>query len=158
MGSSADVRPAAPPGVEDGNEAELLRLLIDSVKDYAIFRLDPEGRIASWNSGAERIKGYAAAEILGKHFSSFYTAEDITAGKCERELEGAARDGRFEGGKSKQSTFPVMGELLARFGGVGRVVGPVDWPGGRPLSPKLAQVGLALALALREASGQASSS
>ena len=96
MGSSADVRPAAPSGVEDGTEAELLRLLIDSVKDYAIFRLDPEGRVASWNSGAERIKGYTAADILGKHFSTFYTAEDITAGKCERELEGAARDGRFE--------------------------------------------------------------
>lgn len=61
-------------------------------------------------------------------------------------------------GKSKQSTFPVMGELLARFGGVGRVVGPVEWPGGRPLASKLVQVGLALALALREASGQASSS
>src|SRR6202022_5154131 len=64
--------------------------------DYAIFMLDREGRITSWNVGAERIKGYRAEEIIGQHFSRFYPEEDQRAGKCERELEIAARDGRFE--------------------------------------------------------------
>jgi PAS domain S-box-containing protein len=76
--------------------AETFRLLVDSVKDYAIFMLDATGHVLTWNRGAERIKGYAAAEILGKHFSRFYTEDDVRAGKCEHELEIAARDGRFE--------------------------------------------------------------
>jgi PAS domain S-box-containing protein len=75
---------------------ESLRLMIESVQDYAIFMLDPEGHIVSWNAGAERIKGYAAAEIIGKHFSIFYSSEDIAAGKPERELEIALREGRVE--------------------------------------------------------------
>ena len=75
---------------------ELLRLLVASVRDYAIFLLDPSGNVASWNVGAERIKGYRAGEIVGRHFSAFYPSEDIAAGKCEMELECAARDGRFE--------------------------------------------------------------
>ena len=58
--------------------------------------LDPDGHVATWNAGAERIKGYEADEIIGKHFSTFYPAEDVAAGKCERELEVAAREGRFE--------------------------------------------------------------
>ncbi|MGE0548256.1 MAG: ATP-binding protein [Kofleriaceae bacterium] len=74
----------------------MLRLLIDSVRDYAIFMLDPGGHVASWNPGAERIKGYTAAEIVGRHFSTFYPAVDVTAGKCELELEIAKRDGRVE--------------------------------------------------------------
>jgi PAS domain S-box-containing protein len=73
-----------------------LRLLIDSIHDYAIFMLDPDGRVASWNPGAQRIKQYRAEEILGQHFSRFYPEEDVKAGKCERELVAAARDGRFE--------------------------------------------------------------
>jgi len=76
--------------------AETFRLLVDSVKDYAIFMLDPTGHVLTWNRGAERIKGYAAPEILGQHFSRFYTEDDLRAGKCEHELEIAARDGRFE--------------------------------------------------------------
>ena len=52
------------------------RLLVESVSDYAIYLLDPTGRVASWNAGAERIKGYAAAEVMGRHFSIFFTAED----------------------------------------------------------------------------------
>ena len=72
------------------------RLLVEAVKDYAIFMLDPSGRVVTWNAGAQRIKGYDAREIIGQHFSQFYPAEDVRAGKCERELEGAARDGRFE--------------------------------------------------------------
>jgi PAS domain S-box-containing protein len=75
---------------------EQLRLMVESVRDYAIFRLDPGGHISSWNAGAERIKGYRASEIIGKHFSVFYEQAEIDAGKCERELEGAAREGRFE--------------------------------------------------------------
>jgi PAS domain S-box-containing protein len=72
------------------------RLLVDAVKDYAIFMLDVDGRVVTWNAGAERIKGYTAREIIGRHFSQFYEDEEVRAGKCERELEGAARDGRFE--------------------------------------------------------------
>jgi PAS domain S-box-containing protein len=72
------------------------RLLVDSVKDYAIFMLDRDGRVASWNRGAERLKGYRPDEILGEHFSCFYPRQDIDGGKCELELKIAARDGRFE--------------------------------------------------------------
>ena len=75
---------------------ELFRLLIESVKDYAIFMLDPAGRIISWNPGAERIKQYRADEIIGKHFSTFYTPEDIATDKPERELATAIREGRVE--------------------------------------------------------------
>src|SRR5436190_12061524 len=75
---------------------ERFRLLVESVKDYAIFMLDPGGHVATWNAGAERIKGYKAEEIIGKHFSTFYPREDVAAGKCEMELEVAGREGRFE--------------------------------------------------------------
>jgi PAS domain S-box-containing protein len=75
---------------------ERFRLLVESVSDYAIFMLDPRGHVATWNIGAERIKGYRAAEIIGKHFSVFYPPEDVAAGKTERELEIATRTGRFE--------------------------------------------------------------
>ena len=74
----------------------LYRLLVESVRDYAIFAMDPTGHILSWNEGAQRIKGYAATEIIGRHFSSFYPAEDLAAGKPEWELEVAAAEGRFE--------------------------------------------------------------
>ncbi len=87
---------AAGVAHEIGNPLAIYRLLVDSVDDYAIFILDPAGRVASWNAGAERINGYTANEIIGKHFSCFYSEEDRASGKCERELEGAARDGRFE--------------------------------------------------------------
>jgi PAS domain S-box-containing protein len=66
------------------------------VKDYAIFVLDPTGRVSTWNRGAERIKGYKADEIIGKHFSVFYPPEEALAGKCDRELEVAVSEGRFE--------------------------------------------------------------
>jgi PAS domain S-box-containing protein len=75
---------------------ERFRFLVESVKDYAIFMLDPMGNVASWNAGAERIKGYRADEIIGRHFSAFYPEEDIRAGKTEMELEVASREGRFE--------------------------------------------------------------
>jgi len=71
-------------------------LLVDSVTDYAIFMLDPTGRIVSWNSGARRIKGYEAAEIIGRHFQCFYTEEDRAAGMPAAGLRTAAREGRLE--------------------------------------------------------------
>ncbi|WP_434598080.1 PAS domain S-box protein [Pseudomonas sp. R4-83] len=73
------------------------RLLIDSVIDYAIYMIDPDGIITSWNSGAKRFKGYEEAEILGEHFSRFYTAEDRAAGLPQRALNTAINEGRFEG-------------------------------------------------------------
>jgi PAS domain S-box-containing protein len=75
---------------------ESFRLLVESVKDYAIFALDTGGRVASWNPGAERIKGYRREEIIGKQFSVLYPPEDIAAGKPEKELRIATAEGRFE--------------------------------------------------------------
>jgi len=72
------------------------RLLVEAVADHAIFMLDPEGRITSWNSGARRIKGYAAQEIVGQHFSRFYTEEDRRRGVPEQALATAAREGKYE--------------------------------------------------------------
>ncbi|MBI1878307.1 MAG: PAS domain S-box protein [Chloroflexi bacterium] len=76
--------------------AEQFRLLVQSVKDYAIVMLDPQGRVISWNGGAERIKGYRADEIIGKHFSAFYPQDDLANGKPAMELQVAAAEGRFE--------------------------------------------------------------
>src|SRR5216684_4400676 len=72
------------------------RLLVEAVQDYAIFTLDADGHVNSWNVGAERLKGYQADEILGQHFSRFYPAEDIQAGKPQRELAIASSEGRVE--------------------------------------------------------------
>lgn len=72
------------------------RLLIDGIRDYAIFMLDPEGHVVSWNNAAERIKGYTAAEITGQHFSRFYPEVEKSAGKPAMELRIAAAEGRFE--------------------------------------------------------------
>ena len=73
------------------------RLLVQSIVDYAIYMLDPNGRVTSWNAGAERIKGFKADEIVGKHFSEFYTEEDKAVGLPEKVLETARREGKFEG-------------------------------------------------------------
>ncbi|MBW4647205.1 MAG: PAS domain S-box protein [Kastovskya adunca ATA6-11-RM4] len=75
---------------------ERFRLLVEGVKDYAIFMLSPDGRIVSWNDGAERVNGYAAEEILGQPISCFYTPEDIEQGKPEEELRVATSQGWFE--------------------------------------------------------------
>src|SRR5438270_3276201 len=75
---------------------ERFRLLVEGVKDYAIIMLDPSGRVASWNEGAERIKGYSAEEIVGGHCSRFFPEEDVRAGNPERELALAASEGRHE--------------------------------------------------------------
>jgi PAS domain S-box-containing protein len=79
-----------------GKVSGLYQLLVESVRDYAIFALDPNGVILSWNAGAERIKGYLAHEVLGRHFSIFYRPEDLAADKPGLELRVAARDGRVE--------------------------------------------------------------
>src|SRR5258708_3089780 len=88
-----DMRLARQLASSDPTDAQF-RLLVESVTDYAIYLLDASGRVMSWNAGAERIKGYAAAEILGRHFSLFYSPEDRAAGQPEQMLERAARDGR----------------------------------------------------------------
>lgn len=75
---------------------ERFRLLVESVKDYAIFMLDTSGNIATWNEGAQRLKGYQANEIIGQHFSRFYPEEDLAWGKPAWELEVASEQGRFE--------------------------------------------------------------
>jgi PAS domain S-box-containing protein len=94
-GSPADAeRPTAPDALRQ-SEARF-RLLVESVKDYAIFMLDPRGHVVTWNAGAERIKGYKAGEIIGRHFSVFYPPEDVAAGKTDHELRVAAAEGRFE--------------------------------------------------------------
>ena len=72
------------------------QLFVEAVRDYAIFMLDPEGNVATWNRGAERIKGYKASEIIGSHFSRFYPEQDLQAGKPQWELKVAAKEGRFE--------------------------------------------------------------
>lgn len=74
---------------------EIFRLLVDSVKDYAIFLLDPSGIVSTWNQGAERIKGYRASEIIGQHFSRFYPPEAIESRWPDRELEIAGKEGRY---------------------------------------------------------------
>jgi PAS domain S-box-containing protein len=82
---------ASPRSIE-----ERYRALVSSVKDYAIFMLDPSGRIETWNVGAERIKGYTADEVIGQHMSRFYTPEDLARGLPEKLLDEAAREGRVE--------------------------------------------------------------
>lgn len=88
-----DTTPPPPPHVPAD---ENFRLLIEAVDDYAIFMLDPAGNVASWNPGARKMKGYEAAEILGRHFSVFHTPDDVNAGQPDRELAGAAAHGRYE--------------------------------------------------------------
>ena len=72
------------------------QLLVDAVTDYAIYMLDVDGYVVSWNSGAERLKGYSAQEIVGCHFSQFYPEKDVLAGMPARTLATAAREGRFD--------------------------------------------------------------
>jgi PAS domain S-box-containing protein len=88
--------PNAMPDLTDRLPPEQVAALVDAVRDYAIYGLDPGGRIRSWNPGAERIKGWAADEIIGRHFSVFYPPEDVRAGKPERALDTAVRTGKYE--------------------------------------------------------------
>ena len=89
-------RPNAVATQTSSDSQELLRLLIENVREYAIITLDPGGRVLSWNPTAERLKGWKGEEIIGQHFSRFYPPEDLQRGKPEMELKVAAQDGRFE--------------------------------------------------------------
>ncbi len=93
---AAPARKRRPAPVPRADGEEIYRLLVDTVKDYAIIILDPTGRVMTWNPGAERIKGYKAEEIIGQHFSRFYPPEDVQRGKPEMELRVASAEGRFE--------------------------------------------------------------
>jgi PAS domain S-box-containing protein len=90
------LKPAARGLRQGWQTEEMFKLLVSGVKDYAIFMLDPEGHIVTWNQGAERIKGYQAEQIIGKHFSVFYPQSEVRAGKPQWELVVAADEGRFE--------------------------------------------------------------
>lgn len=82
--------------VELRHSEERFRILVEAVQDYAVYMLDPAGIVTTWNSGAERIKGYTDEEIIGRNFSCFFPEEDIRAGKPQQELEIAAKEGHFE--------------------------------------------------------------
>jgi len=75
--------------------SEQFHILVDSVEEYAIYMVDPNGNVVTWNTGAQKIKGYTAEEIIGKNFACFYTAEDVAAGKPQRNLREAARRGHI---------------------------------------------------------------
>ena len=106
---------------------ERFRLLVEHVKDYAIFMLSPEGNILSWNIGAERIKGYRPEEIIGKHFSTFYAPEDVQSGKPQRGLKIAAAEGRYadEGWRVRKdgSRFWATVVITALFDSAGSLKG-----------------------------------
>ena len=109
------------------DEGRRLKLLIQAVTDYAIYMLDAKGVVTSWNTGAERLKGYSRAQILGQHFSRFFTPEDRAAGKPETALETARRVGRFEeeGWRVRRdgTHFWALAVLDTIYGADGSVVG-----------------------------------
>jgi PAS domain S-box-containing protein len=109
------------------NSEERFRLFVEGVRDYAIFMLDPEGHVASWNSGAQRIKGYEASEIIGRHFSCFYPPEDVRRKKPQWELQVAAAEGRFEdeGWRVRKdgSRFWANVTITAVRDGAGKLIG-----------------------------------
>ncbi|WP_447978237.1 PAS domain S-box protein [Candidatus Nitrospira bockiana] len=106
---------------------ERFRLMVESVRDYAIFMLDPEGYVTTWNAGAERIKGYRTDEIVGRHFSCFYTPDDRDAGRPQQNLAMAASQGRYEeeGWRVRKdgSRFMADAVLTAIRDGAGRLKG-----------------------------------
>ena len=108
-------------------EQRLLSSLVETVEDYAILLLDPEGRVTTWNAGAERIKGYRADEIIGRHFSCFYVPEDLAAGRPEAELATAAAAGRHaeEGWRVRAdgSRFWALSTVTALRDTLGTLVG-----------------------------------
>jgi formate hydrogenlyase transcriptional activator len=106
---------------------ERFRLLVDGARDYAIFMLDVEGKVITWNPGAERIKGYRAEEIIGQHFSLFYIQDDLDRNKPSRELEVASTEGRYEdeGWRVRKdgSRFWANVIITALRGKDGRIIG-----------------------------------
>src|SRR5712691_3259808 len=99
------VKRVAPPVTIPRETPETFRLLVEGIQDFAIFMLDGAGRVATWNTGAERIKGYRAEEIVGQHFSRFYPPEAVAEGKPARLLALAARDGRVDA----EGRLPLLG-------------------------------------------------
>src|SRR5579863_132543 len=89
-----DCQTDSNPGLQESEQR--FRLLVETVRDYAIFMLDPNGFILTWNAGAERFKGYKAHEIIGQHFSRFYPPDTLANGLPKRELEKASATGVFE--------------------------------------------------------------
>jgi PAS domain S-box-containing protein len=87
---------ARPAAEAEGDRPDLYRLLVDSIRDYAIFALDPAGHVVTWNRGAERVKGWTAQEIIGRHFSAFYPADAVATRFPQHELKVATAEGRFE--------------------------------------------------------------
>ncbi|HJV64563.1 MAG TPA: PAS domain S-box protein [Geomonas sp.] len=124
--NSGSTPPAELPAEQKVLTDGQFRLMVQQIKDYAVFMLDPKGYILSWNDGAQRIKGYSASEIIGKHFSIFYPREEAKAGKPDRELEMARsagslelegwrlrKDGsRFWAGITITPLFDALGELI----------------------------------------------
>src|SRR5207253_8149235 len=107
--------------------AEQFHILVDSVEEYAIYMLDPNGKVITWNTGAEKIKGYSAEEIVGKNFASFYTADDVAAGKPQRNLREASRRGyiRDQGLRVRKdgSTFEAEVIITALCDDTGKIRG-----------------------------------
>ena len=97
---------------ELGQSEERFRLLVESVRDYAIFMLDPDGHVLTWNAGAERFKGYRADEIIGQHFSRFYPPEALARGLPEHELKVARRSWRIRrrGLARQEGRYTLLGE------------------------------------------------
>lgn len=126
-GSAGLVTGGNPTGLDDWSPDSLYRLLVESVVDYAIFVLDPLGRVRTWNAGAQRLKGYTADEIIGQSFSRFYPAADVARGEPERALATAAREGRYEqeGWRVRRDggTFWALVVITALHGEDGRLVG-----------------------------------
>src|SRR5499425_865944 len=107
--------------------AEQFHILVDSVEEYAIYLLDPNGNVITWNTGAQKIKGYSAEEIIGKNFTSFYTADDVAAGKPQRNLHEAVRRGyiRDQGLRVRKdgSTFEAEVVITALRDDAGKIRG-----------------------------------
>ncbi|MET1061612.1 MAG: PAS domain S-box protein [Aeromicrobium sp.] len=122
-----DVTPGREADEALRQSEERFRLLVDAVRDYAIFMLDPEGHVVSWNAGAERAKGYTAAEIIGQHFRVFYPQDQIAARHPEHELETALREGQYaeEGWRIRKdgSRFWADVVITAVFNDVGTHLG-----------------------------------
>jgi PAS domain S-box-containing protein len=117
--------PDAPPALRASEVP--FRLLVEAVEDYAIFMLDPDARIVSWNAGARRIKGYEADEVLGRPLSLFYTSEDVEAGEPQRLLDQARRQGHVaaEGWRVRKdgSRFWATATISALRGDDGNLLG-----------------------------------
>jgi len=126
IGQATKPESTGPPE-PSGQNADLFRLLVETVRDYAIFVLDPDGHVLTWNEGARAIKGYSSDEIVGQHFSKFYLPEAVQSGWPSRELALAEREGRFadEGWRVKKdgSSFWASVIITALRDSEGRLSG-----------------------------------